>query len=192
MVVEIKYYEDMWQEIKNATMTTISKDTGKYPTSEWKTKILRAEHSPIRLGKFIIKLYDIPSYVATHLVRHHIGIEKFVSTRRKDRGYNDEIITRNSPVDIVLELNFQAIINISKVRLCSCADKKTIEVWKMVLETIKSYEPELYYLCVRNCIYRGHCPEFIKCGYADTDDYKYRLDEYRNYCGEMGIKNGKC
>lgn len=185
MRAEIKKYEPMWQEIKDATMTTISKDTGKYPDSEWKTKLLRCEHSPVRLGKFLIKLYDIPSYVSVHLCRHHIGIEKFVSTRRFDRGYDNEVITRDSLVDMTIELDFQAFINISKVRLCTCADKKTTEVWQMILETIKPYEPELYNLCVPSCVYRGHCTEFIKCGFADTDAYEYRLKEYRNYCGEI-------
>ena len=44
----IKYYVDNWQEIKDATMTTIGKSTGKYPTSEWKLKLLISEHSPMR------------------------------------------------------------------------------------------------------------------------------------------------
>lgn len=73
MRVETIWYEDMWSVIKRCTMTTISKDGDKYPTSEWKTKLIRARHSPIRIGKIIVKLYDIPSYVATHLVRHHVG-----------------------------------------------------------------------------------------------------------------------
>lgn len=50
MRVEIKWAEDMWQQIKDATMTTIGKDKGSYPDHDWKLKLLMAEHSPIRLG----------------------------------------------------------------------------------------------------------------------------------------------
>ena len=85
MRIEIKDYQDKWQVIKDATMTTISKDTGSYPTSEWKKKLLMSEHSPIRIGNITFKLYDIPSFVSGNLVRHHIGCEKFVSSRRSDR-----------------------------------------------------------------------------------------------------------
>lgn len=184
MRAETIWHEDMWKVIKRCTMTTISKDSEGYPTSEWKTKLLRAKHSPIRIGKIIVKLYDIPSYVATHLVRHHIGVEKFVSTRRSDRGFENEVIDRNSPVDMVMDLNFEAIMNISKKRLCTCADATTIKVWKMVLEEVKKYEPELYYLCVKECVCDGYCPEFKSCGYADTEQFELTKEKYRAYNGE--------
>ena len=54
MRVEVKWHEDMWQEIKNSAMFTVGKDSGKYPSSEWKKKILLAEHSPVRDGYFIL------------------------------------------------------------------------------------------------------------------------------------------
>ena len=60
MWVEIVNYEDRWQEVKNAAMNTIGKTDGKYPSSEWKWKILRAEHSPIRLLELTIRLHEIP------------------------------------------------------------------------------------------------------------------------------------
>lgn len=179
MRCEVKYYQDMWQQIKDCTMTTISKDAGVYPSSEWKTKLLRSEHSPIRVGFFILKLYDIPSYVATHIARHHVGIEKFISTRRSDRGFEDEVITRDSLVDMSLHINFHALLQISRKRLCTSADKETIKVWKMILESIKEYEPELYSLCVPQCVYCGYCAEFKPCGYANTRHFENRLNEYR-------------
>ena len=40
-------------------------------------------------------------------------------------------------------------------------------------------EPELASCMVRECIYRGFCPEFMKCGYADTEEYQKELAEYR-------------
>ena len=49
MRIEVVKHDDMWQEIKNSAMFTMGKDIGKYPTSEWKKRILLAEHSPIIL-----------------------------------------------------------------------------------------------------------------------------------------------
>ena len=169
MKVEVKNYIDYWQDIKDATMTTISKETGKYPTSEWKTKLLRSEHSPIRIGKIIVKCYDVPSWVSVHIARHHIGIEKFISTRRTDRtGIDRNKLPQDTPVDMTLEINFQAFINISRKRLCTSASKETRELWRMILEEVRKYEPELVELCVPDCEYRGGCHEFFNCGYYDN------------------------
>ena len=52
MYVDNFKHTDNWQEVKDATMNTIGKSTGKYPDSEWKTKLLRSEHSPIRKIRF--------------------------------------------------------------------------------------------------------------------------------------------
>lgn len=66
--VEVRWHEDMWGVIKNATMTTIGKDKGKYPDSEWKRKMLMGEHSPIRIGYFVIKIYNCPQFVMVILL----------------------------------------------------------------------------------------------------------------------------
>ena len=40
-----------WNKIKQACMTTVSKQAGdKEPSQEWKRRLLLAEHSPIRRG----------------------------------------------------------------------------------------------------------------------------------------------
>lgn len=178
--VEVRHYEDMWQTIKNATMTTIGKDKGKYPDSKWKKDILRAEHSPIRLGYFIIKIYNAPQFVHGHLVRHHVGVTPFISTLRSDRNDYDEVPNRNTLQDGEYYFDFQSIINISRKRLCNCASYETRYVWKKVLEAIKEYEPELYSVCRRECIYRGYCPEMFSCPYSGTEEFKKELEEYRS------------
>ena len=66
-------HEDNWQEIKDATMNTIGKSTGAYPSSEWKRKLLLSEHSPIRKLKISWRWADIKYWVSVHLVRHKIG-----------------------------------------------------------------------------------------------------------------------
>lgn len=181
MKVKLKWHEDMWQTIKDMTMTTISKDTGIYPSSEWKRRLLLCEHSPIRIGRIVAKFYDIKTYVATHFVRHHIGFTPFVSTRRADRGHEGEIITRDSPVDMAFDGNFQAHINVSRKRLCiGGASVDTREAWTKYLdEVVAPIEPELRRVCVKECVYRnGFCPEFNWCGYNQTEAFEKELIDY--------------
>ena len=56
MEIDIFKHDDQWQNIKDSTMNTIGKTTGKYPTSEWKRKLIISEHSPIRIMKFYWRL----------------------------------------------------------------------------------------------------------------------------------------
>lgn len=77
--------------------------------------------------------------------------------------------------------NAQALINISRKRLCSCASPETREAWKLVIEALKEKDPILASVCVPECIYRGFCPEFDRCcGYCNTEAFKKRLEEYRS------------
>ena len=86
MRAEIKWHEDMWQEIKDDALFTIHKENGKYPKTKWKKDILMAEHSPIRTGRLIINVYDIPSFVIGHFVRHNLGFTPFVASLRDDNA----------------------------------------------------------------------------------------------------------
>lgn len=194
--VEVIHYDDLWQMIKNVTMTTIGKDKGKYPDSEWKLKLIQSEHSPIRVGYFIVKIYDAPQFVHGHLVRHSNGVTPFVSTLRNDRNDYDEVPNRNTLQSAGYMINFQALINISRKRCCHCASYETQYVWNLVLEAIKDKEPELYSKCVKECIYRnGLCPEMFTCGYNKTEAFKKELDKYTskfdNQIYKEGDLNGK-
>ena len=178
--VEVKWHEDMWQAIKDATLTTIGKDKGKYPDSAWKIKMLMAEHSPIRIGHIIIKIKNCPSFVITHILRHSIGVVPFISTFRSDRVDYDEVPNRNTLQDATFDINFQAFINISRKRLCNCASYETRYVWQKVLEAIKGIEPELYAVCVPECVRRnGMCPEFKSCSYNKTEKFEAELAHYQ-------------
>ena len=159
-----------WMKIKSACMTTISKEAGKEPTQEWKRRLLLCEHSPIRRGTISWKFDEIPYCISTHFVRHHEGVEKWVGTSRADRT---EIKDRSqrSQMDMVpmeMEANIQAIINISRKRLCTSADPLTIKYWKAVLEAIKEYDEDIYWACVPECVRCGGCPEYKSCGYYDN------------------------
>ena len=66
MKVNLKYYRDYWQDIKDSTMNTIGKSTGKYPTSDWKHKLLLSEHSPIRKLKISWRWEELKYWVSVH------------------------------------------------------------------------------------------------------------------------------
>ena len=159
-----------WMKIKSACMTTISKEAGKEPTQEWKRKLLLCEHSPIRRGTISWKFDEIPYCISTHFVRHHEGVEKWVGTERADRtDIKDR--SQRSQMDMVpmeMEANIQAIINISRKRLCTSADPITVKYWKAVLEEIKKYDEDIYWACVPECVRCGGCPEYKSCGYYDN------------------------
>lgn len=123
-------------------------------------------------------------WVTTHLVRHHEGCEKFVHSQRADR--RELPVPRNELPqgalnDMDMTANAQAIINISRKRLCSCASKETREAWQQVVEAIRNIDPVLADKCVPECLYRGFCPEFMSpCGYSKTKKFEIDLQKYRN------------
>lgn len=161
-------------------MNTVGKNQGKYPNSEWKRKILLAEHSPIRRLKFFWRWKDIKSWVSVHIVRHKIGIEHWVSTQRTDRtGINRDELPQGSLVNHSCESDAQALINISRKRLCNCASTETREAWQKVKDKVKESEPELANCMVKECIYRGFCPEIFGCGFDKTEEFQKQLVVYR-------------
>lgn len=173
-------HDDNWQDIKNATMTTIGKSTGKYPDSAWKLKLIRAEHSPIRKMVFSWKWTELPYWLSVHIVRHKIGIEHFVKTQRSDRtGVDRAELPQGAFVEHECCANAQALITISRKRLCSCASPETRQAWQLVKEEVQKTEPELAKCMVKECIYRGFCPEMFGCGFDKTEQFKKELDDYR-------------
>lgn len=179
MRISIIDYTDNWRSVKNAAMNTIGKETGIYPSSAWKRRILLAEHSPIRLLEFTIRMEDIPYWVSVHLVRHKHGVEHWVSTQRTDRtGTDRDTLPQNAPVSHTMRINAQALIYISRKRLCNQAAPETRTVWRAVIDALKEYEPELVSVCVPECVYRGFCPEMNCCGFCNTEQYREMKEVY--------------
>ncbi len=180
MDIDIFRHEDNWQDVKDSTMNTIGKTTGAYPNSDWKRKLLLSEHSPIRRIKFYWRWVQLKSWVSVHFVRHKVGIEHWVRTQRTDRtGVNRDNLPQSMYVEHACEANAQALINMSRKRLCSCADPETREAWQKVKDCVQKVEPELASCMVKECIYRGFCPEMFGCGYDKTDAFSKELKEYR-------------
>ena len=175
-------YINVWAQVKRAARATISMEgSGEAPNDRWKKTILLAEHSPIRRIRFSWKWTDLKSWVSVHFVRHHIGIDHWVSTQRTDRtGVDRNSKPQDAPVQHECDANAQALINISRRRLCNQASPETRAAWREVVDKVQIADPVLASVLVPECIYRGFCPEFNPCGYAETEAYQKRLAEYRN------------
>ena len=131
------------------------------PIKEW----FKSEHSPARGLIYLVKLYNIPTFVSVHLVRHNVGINHYVMSNRDDRGgAGDNVVNRLTPVNHAMLINAQAVIAVSRKRLCFKSAKKTVAVWTKVKKAFRKVEPELEPFLVPECVYRnGLCPEFRQC-----------------------------
>jgi hypothetical protein len=182
MKVESVEVKGSWREVADAARTTIGMDKGeKDPSSAWKRKMLLSEHSPIRQLSVKWKWKSLKYWVSVHFVRHKIGIEHFVSTQRTDRtGKNRDKSFQSAPVTHECIADAQAIINISRKRLCLLASQETTSAWKAFLKELKKKEPELAGVCVPECVYRGFCPEIKSCNFYQTPAFKKELEIYRH------------
>lgn len=171
-----------WRKVADAARTTVNKLAGTgEPSSDWKRRMLLAEHSPVRKLRIEWKWYELKSWVSVHFIRHKLGIEHFVRTQRTDRtGLDRNFEPQGALIEHEADSDFQEIIFISRKRLCKQASPETREAWKEFLEKAKPLEPELYAACVPDCIYRGHCYEYpSSCGYFLTNEYREQLKNYR-------------
>lgn len=182
MKVELTEIKGNYKQVANRCRTTVSKGGIKSePSEKFKRKILMAEHSPIRSLIYCFKITNLKSWVATHLVRHHIGVEKWVSTQRTDRtGVNRDALPQGTEVMMELEANAQALINMSRKRLCSQASVETRNVMEEIKNEVAKQDPYMAGVMVKECVYRGFCPEMWSCGYTKTLLFEKEVEEYRN------------
>lgn len=181
MNVELKDVKGTWQEVLNRCRTTVNKkELNKEPSDEFKQKILKAEHSPIRSLIYCFKITNLKSWVATHFVRHHVGVEKWVSTQRTDRiGVDRDELPQGTEVQMEIEANVQALINMSRKRLCNQASPETREVMEAMKQEVSKHDKFVAEVMVKECVYRGFCSEINPCGYSKTEKFKEELKKYR-------------
>jgi hypothetical protein len=129
-------------------------------------RMYQCEHSPIRTQIFFVRMYNIPSFVSVHFVRHKIGVDHFVKSNRSDStGISDEQINRLTPVDHLMIVNAQSLINIARKRLCYKAHEETVKVMEAIKEEMFKIDKDLYPFLVPECSYRGGiCHELQPCG----------------------------
>lgn len=195
-----------WIRVVNAARRTWGKEPIDHePSDKFKRQILLAEHSPIRLLEYDFTIADVRQWVTVHLVRHHVGCEKFVHSQRQDINDQVEVITKRlievlkeegllregwrerdymfqgETNEMDMSCNAQSFMSISRKRLCyGCTSPETRQAWELVIESLREVDPILAEKCAPDCIYRGFCPEGKRCcGYVNTEAYKKRLEEYR-------------
>lgn len=87
---------------------------------------------------------------------------------------------RMAPTSLMGDMNAEAIINISKKRLCSTASREIREIWQNVVNEVAKVDPDLAKFCVRPCIFSsGICREHKCCGFNKTELFVRQLEEYK-------------
>lgn len=159
--------------VKRACSTTINKDS-----NISLDKIYQCMHSPMRTQIFYVSMTNIPTFVATHLVRH-VTIVPFVKSNREDRG--GENADRNTPVDMDFIANAEALINVARKRLCRKASKETTEVIEQLKIQMQRVDYDLAFRMVPNCIEHRNCKEKT-CGFL-----KKFLDKNPKLCDKESL-----
>lgn len=140
----------------------------------------RLGHSPIRTQLFWVELREIPLFVASQLVRQHVGVQFFQKSHRPDRNPDAKDEGRMTPTDLAFIINAEALINMAHKRLCGKASRETREVVKAICELVEEQDPDLYQHLVPQCVYRGGiCPESKCCGYIASEKGQSRLKFYK-------------
>ena len=156
--------DEDWQWAYTCTLNTVHKTPIKKPTLEWKKKLLKSEHSPIRELWFGIKM-EVPYWVSTHYVRHHIGVNHYISTQRDDRT-NATTPRADMPqgtlVSHIMSVNAQELMFMARKRLCTQASPETRQVMQEIVNKVLETNPEFEDVLVPLCAYRGSLCTQIK------------------------------
>lgn len=157
-----------WMECKMRALVTVGKKAVTPPTSEWKRAILEARHSPIRDLRYSYRITDVPSWVATHMVRH-VHAQPYVKTQRNDRQdeYDRNAARQDAPVTMIFDVNAEELQVIANKRLCNLAAPETRELVRIMCQRAIEVTPELRGLLVPLCVYCGGvCHEMKPCATA--------------------------
>lgn len=168
MEVETLEYptEEDWLAVKQRALVTIGKKAINPPDNEWKVKILRCRHSPIRRLRFSFYIKDIPYWLHTELVRHNVGFQPYVKSSRDDRSNNKvprAKMPQGSLVNMIVDLNGESLMSLCNKRLCGCATKEMQELVLMIRKEVIRTNPEFTQFMVPMCLYLNKCNEFSSC-----------------------------
>ena len=100
-----------------------------------------------------------------------------------------ERFDRYAPTDLMCLINAEAIINMSRKRLCTKASKETREIWQKVCELIEECDPDLYPHLVKPCVLYQRCREVKCCGYIHTEQYRKEVEEYNSLFPNSNLPN---
>lgn len=191
MKTEILKVIGTWSDVVDDCRSTVGKEPlGHEPSTEFKRKILIAEHSPIRNISIKWRWDGIPSWVATHWSRHRW--ECFIKSQRSDRtGIDRNKLPQDAPVIFTGIANAQHLIDTWRKRLCYQAAQETREYAEDFKVALQEVEPEISDVLTPACVAKGGCPELKCCGYYDrlieaeldaiSDNIQDRYDAYNSY-----------
>ena len=159
--------DEDWLFCKQCTLNTVGKKSEKMPNEEWKVKLLKCEHSPIRTLWFAFRM-EIPYWVSVHFCRHNHGVCHFVSTQRDDRHPEETVSRADKPqgemVSHLMYVNAQELMYIARKRLCNQASSETRQVMQMIRDEVLKTNPEFKEFLVPACVYQGGvCHEMFPC-----------------------------
>ena len=164
MKTEILKIKGDWMEVASDCRSTVGKPPLDHePSTEFKRKILLAEHSPIRDISVKWTWHGIKSWVATHWSR--LKFEKYIKSQRSDRtGIPRDKLPQDAPVDFTGDANVQALIDTMRKRLCRQSSTETRQYAEDFKATLHEVEPEIADVLVPQCVYRAGCAEMKPCG----------------------------
>ncbi len=173
MTVEILRHptEEDWRRCKMLAMNTIGKRWAGEVTEEWKRRILRSEHSPIRTLMFTVRM-ELPYWVSVHFCRHKFGVEHYVSSQRNDRQsrYDRTGAPQGALVTHVMDVNAQELMQMARMRLCGQASRETRMVMTEIRDAVIATNPEFAEFLVPKCVAYHGCNEFRSCGRYGVGD----------------------
>lgn len=158
-----------WLEVKRRALVTIGKKPVTEPTEEWKHKMLRARHSPIRRLHFSFYI-ECPYWVSVHLCRH-IHAQPYVKSQRNDRqnDYDRNSAPQNEMVSMIWDMNAEELMVIANKRLCGLASDETWEVVQKMCKLVLKEYPEFDGLLEPYCVFWGRCQEMYPCTTKRSD-----------------------
>ena len=155
-----------WSLVLDAARGTQSKTSlQKEPSEEWKAKMMKSPHSPIRCLQYFVQ-FKCPYFVHVHLVRHHEGVQWFIGSQRNDRQdkYDRRSARQDVPVLVTMLINADALKFISRRRLCAKADPDTRRTWRCIVDAVGKIDPIVSKYCQPECWWQnGMCDELQSC-----------------------------
>ena len=158
--------DEDWQRCKLLALSTVKDSPSCGPVSDdWKRKMLRAGHSPIRTLMFTIRM-QVPYWVSVHFCRHKLGVEHYVRSQRNDRQsrYDRNTAPQGAMVTHIMDVNAAALIHMAHMRLCGQAARETREAMAAICNAVTQVSPEFFDFLEPKCVAHHGCDEFNSCG----------------------------
>lgn len=157
--------EQDWMEVYKRALVTIGKKPIKAPTHEWKQKILKARHSPIRRLRFSFEFEAIPTWMSVHFARH-IHAQPYIKSQRNDRQneYDRNKAPQDAPVNMIWDMGAEELMIIANKRLCNQAAEEVQEAVNEMCRQVIAKCPEFDDCLEPMCVYHGGvCHEMFPC-----------------------------